>query len=237
MQGKNFANSIHQKSLTKNLFGQLAKLNNFIINQETNESKSEDNVLEFDKNDGLITRSESEAWIIVIFIIIAIFNEILLTVLGFVACGTLKIELNLVDVEIHTTSKLPYLQIILNNGSVFSSKYGKTDTFYTSQYQFDLPNSADYYFSFDFRGRMSFIHGNSNRPYFFQTFRNIHGKRREKRHEIPGIVVEGESLTTGFNCSITQIGSYLMLFGGGKDWGAKHKTFDVHAVPFEKLQK
>ena len=123
--------------------------------------------------------------------------------------------------------QVPYFQIILKNGSVFSSKYRKRDTFSPSQYQFDLPKTADYYFSFDYRGRMSFIYGNSNRTHFFQTFRNIHGKRREKKHEIPGINEEDESLTTGFNCSIIQIGSYLMLFGGGKDRGTKRKAFDV----------
>ena len=227
MQENNFANSKHQKSLTKNIFGQLAKLNNFIINQETNESKSEDNVLEFDKNDALITRSESEARIIVIFIIIAVINQVLLTVLTIVTNESMKTELNLVDVEIHTPSQLPHLQIILINGSVFSSKFQKRYTFSTSQYQFDLPLTADYYFSFDFRGRMSFIYGNSNRIHFFQTFRNIHGKRREKKHKIPGIHAEEESSTTGFNCSVLQIGSYLMLFGGGKDRGTKRKAFDV----------
>ena len=32
-------NGIYQKSLTENIFGQLAKLNNFIINQEASELK------------------------------------------------------------------------------------------------------------------------------------------------------------------------------------------------------
>ena len=219
MQQRNVNNSIYKKSLTKNLFGQLAKLNNLIINQETtSEAKSEENLLEFDKNDQLISRSESESRIIIIFAIMALINQIIIFTFTIVASNNLKNELKVMDLQIPIQFKMPFLQIILNNGSVYSSNLIE-DPFFNHQHQFDLPRDAHYYYSFDYRGRMSYIHGKSKRNYLYQTFKNIQSKKREKKHKFPGEHAEDTDSMTGFNCSIVQAGPYLMLFGGGIDRG------------------
>ena len=211
--------------MTKNLFGQLTKLNNLIISQEsTTEEKSEENVLEFDKNDQLISRSESERRIISIFAVLAFINQIIIFTFTIVASNNLKNELKVMDLQIPIQFKMPFLQIILNNGSVFSSNLIE-DPFFNTQYQFDLPRDAHYYYSFDYRGRMFYIHGKSKRNYFFQTFKNQKSKTREKKHKFPGKHAKDTDSMTGFNCSIEQAGPYLMLLGGGIDRGQNCKFF------------
>ena len=216
MQQKNKNDSKYQRSLTKTLFGQLTKLNNFIINQETNEAKLEENVLEFDKNDQLISKSESECRIIAILGVVALINQFILSALTILLIDNLKHELKMLPFELPVQFKIPYLQVILNNGSVLLSHF-KEDTFFNYQHQFDLPTFANYYYSFDYRGKMSYIHGKSKRNYFYQTFKNVQRKKREKKHLFPGIHAYDTDARTGFNCSIVQVGSKLVLFGGGID--------------------
>ena len=211
--------------MTKNVFGQLTKVNNLIINQEsTTEENSEENVLEFDKNDQLISSSESESRIILIFAVMAFINQIIIFTFTIVASNNLKNELKVMDLQIPIQLKMPFLQIILNNGSVYSSNLIE-DPFFNPQHQFDLPRDAHYYYSFDYRGRMSYIHGKSKRNYFFQTFKNQKSKTREKKHKFPGKHAEDTDSMTGFNCSIVQAGPYLMLFGGGIDRGQNRMFF------------
>ena len=228
MQQKNKNDTYYQRSLTRNLFGQLTKLNNFIINQ-TNEAKLKENVLEFDKNDQLISRSESECRIIIFLVVTALINEFILSALTILAYNNLKHEHETNDFPTPIHFKMPYLQVILNNGSVFSSHFNE-DTFFNHKHQFDLPMLANYYYSFDYKGKMSYIHGKSKRNYFYQTFKNIQSKKREKKHDFPGKYAYETDARTGFNCSIVQVGSYLLLFGGGID----RSFYGILIVLFER---
>ena len=209
---------IHSKYLTKDVFGQLAKLNNFILNQDVKESKSDDNLLEFDKNDQLISRTESEHRIFIILAITSFINCLIITTLSIITNKNARSEPNVVDVEIPTLFKMPYLQAIHKNGSVFSSQFYTHLSSINFAHVFDLP-LADLYSSFEYRQRLSYVHGKSNRQYFFQTFKNIHGKARQRKHEFTGEAEIDHSyiFAIGFNSSIAQIGSFLMFFGGGHD--------------------
>ena len=120
--------------------------------------------------------------------------------------------------------------------SVYSSQY-KNRTFSNLKHKFDLPSAADFYFPFEYKEKMSYIHGNGLNKHILQTFRNVHGHKRQKKHtfskkeEIDSntsllYVKQGlgkENL--GFNNSILQIGPYLMIFGGGHNQYGNHDTY------------
>ena len=206
-------NGINQKSLTRNIFGQLTKLIYFIINQE-----ADNNIFEFEKNDQLISRSESEHRIVVILAFISLINATFLTTFSIIINESSKNEIDLIDVEIPVLFKVPYLQAIYKNGSVVSSHFLTNSSDIGSKHLLDLPET-DYYYSFlDHKQESSFIHAKSKRKYFFQTFKNIHGKGRQRKHKFTGkssmLYPNG---IMSFNSSIMQIGSFLMFFGGGQD--------------------
>ena len=66
---------------TKNLFSQISNLNKFIINQDTIVAQHKENVLEFDKNDQLISKYESEVRISVILCVLSVLNISILATL------------------------------------------------------------------------------------------------------------------------------------------------------------
>ena len=115
--------------------------------------------------------------------------------------------------------KVPYLQAIYKNGSVVSSHFltNSSDNI-GSKHLLDLPETHYYYSFLDHKQESSFIHVKSKRQYFFQTFKNIHGKGRQRKHKFTGkssmLYPNG---IMSFNSSILQIGSFLMFFGGGQD--------------------
>ena len=212
-----FGNTSNQKFSTRNLFGQLTKLNNFIIKQETNEhAYTTNSLLEFDKHDQLISRSESENRIFVI-----------LATIGFVCCFTFSClvivsfknfgnNIETIAVEIPVQFKQPYLDAILKNGSVFSSHYNNTH-FLSFEYKFSLP-IADYYYSFESNQELAYIHGRSQENHMFETFYNIHGFKRQKKHNfIKRDDGDPYHNDIGYNNSISQVGEHLMIFGGGKN--------------------
>ena len=223
---------------TKNLFSQISNLNKFIINQDTIVAQHKENVLEFDKNDQLISKYESEVRISVILCVLSVLNISILATLIITISETIKNELKIIPTEIPNISKMPHLQAIFKNGSVYSSEY-KNRTFSKLKHEFDLPMAADFYFPFEYKEKMSYIHGNGLNKHILQTFRNIHGHKRQKKHtfskkeEIDSntsllYVKQGlgkENL--GFNNSILQIGPYLMIFGGGHNQYGNRDIFSA----------
>ena len=209
---------IYHNSFSINVFGQLAKLNNFIVNQDAKEP-TENSLLEFEKNDQLISRSESEHRIFVMFAIASFINCFIITTLSIITNKTSNTEPNIMEVEIPIVFKMAHLQAIHKNGTVFSSHFDTHLSSIEFEYLFDLP-SADLYSSFEYRQKLFYVHGKGHRQYFFQTFKNIHGKARQRKHEFTGEAEIDHSyiFTTGFNSSVAQIGSFLMFFGGGHDW-------------------
>ena len=170
-----------EKYKTGNIFSQLAKLNKFIIKQEINEAKSSENELEFNRNDQLISRSESEERIFFIFFVISLINLGILISFVVVSNKTFDEELKIIPVEIPIQFEMPYLQAILKNGSVYSSQYRKK-TFAHSEHEFDLPPGADFYFSFEYKEKLSFIHGYGLRNHIFQSYKTVIGHNRQKKH-------------------------------------------------------
>ena len=194
----------------------MAKLNNFILKVETNKgAPPDDNLLEFDKNDQLISRSESENRISALLAMIGFINSCIFNLLIIVSFINFGDNNEVIDVEIPVKFKQPYLNAILKNGSVFSSHYNNFASF---EYKFSLPNIADYYFSYERNQDLAYIHGRSQENHMFETSLNIHGVKRQKKHYFPkrddGYPYHNN---IGFNNSISQVGEYLLIFGGGKN--------------------
>ena len=228
MYGKDNDKTNDKKSLTRNLFGQLVKLNNYVISNNSsqiNELAPSENALEIDKNDQLISRSESENRIFVILAVICMINNFILAAFVKLSHDKFHLHLDLVPTEIPVQFNLPYLQAIFKNGSVFSLPYNN-GTFNGSNHEFDLPNNLHYYLALQYDKKLSYIHGRGNQKTMSQTSQNLHGYMRHKKHRL--IIKKGEEHQHyyegfGFNNSISQIGKYLMFFGGGKNFeGPKH---------------
>ena len=98
---------------TKNLFSQISNLNKFIINQDTIVAQHKENVLEFDKNDQLISKYESEVRISVILCVLSVLNISILATLIITISETIKNELKIIPTEIPNTSKVPYFSVYL----------------------------------------------------------------------------------------------------------------------------
>ena len=212
-----FRNTNSRKLLTRDLFGQLANINNFIIKRETNEvAHANNSLLEFDKHDQLISRLESEGRIFTILAIICFINNCIFSAL-IVSFGKFEKNVEVFPVEIPVRFKQPYLDAILKNGSVFSSHYSNTN-FLTFEFKFSLPKIADYYFSFENNHEITYIHGRSQENHLFETFYNVHGLQRQKRHDfIKRDDGDPYHNDIGYNNSVSQVGEYLMIFGGGKN--------------------
>ena len=221
---------------TKNLFSQISNLNKFIVNQDSFVVKHEENVLEFDKNDQLVTKYESEVRIAVILCVLSVLNISILSTLIVTISETIKNELKIIPIEIANLSKVPYLLAICKNGSVYSSQY-KNQTFPNLKHNFDLPMSADFYFPFEYKEKISYIHGNGLNKHILQTFRNVHGHKRQKKHSFSDEQIINSHTSElyvkhklgkeplGFNNSVLQIGPYLMFFGGGHNQYGNLNTF------------
>ena len=199
---------------SKNLFSQISKLNKFIINHNTFVPQQKENVFEFDKNDQLVSKYESEVRIVVILCVLSMLNISILATLIITISEAIKNELKIIPIEIPTLSKVPYLQAIFKNGSVYSSQY-KNHTFSNLKHNFNLPTAADFYFHFEYKEKMSYIHGNALENHIFQTYKNIHGHKRQKKHKFHGKFAKDGSFNFGSNTSVSIIGSYLMFYGGG----------------------
>ena len=208
---------------TGNIFGQLANINKFIIKQESNEAKSTESELEFNRNDQLISRSESEHRIFLIFFVVSLINLGILTTFTIISDNCFDQELQIIPVVIPIQFKVPFIQTILKNGSVYSSPY-KNKSFAPSEHKFDLPPSADYYFSFEYKEKISYIYGYGSRNHMFRVFKTIKGQNRQKKHQFDPVVnsyfdpgnptLKSE---TGFNSTVSHIGQYILIFGGGKN--------------------
>ena len=228
MYGKDHDKTNNKKSLTRNLFGQLVKLNNFVIDNKSsqiNELAASENALEIDKNDQLISRSESENRIFVILAVICMINNCILVAFVKLSHDKFHLHLDLVPTEIPVQFNLPYLQAIFKNGSVFSLSY-RNGTFSDSGHEFDLPNDMHYYLALEYDNRLSYFHGRGNQKSMSQTFQNLHGFKRHKKHKLISKHPEERYEGFGFNMSISQIGKYLMFFGGGKNIdGYQHSKY------------
>ena len=95
---------------SKNLFSQISKLNKFIINHNTFVPQQKENVFEFDKNDQLVSKYESEVRIVVILCVLSMLNISILATLIITISEAIKNELKIIPIEIPTLSKVPYLQ-------------------------------------------------------------------------------------------------------------------------------
>ena len=211
------------------MLSQLAEINKINISpKETDDTTSKkENLLEFEKNDQLISRSDSEFRLFVILGILSIIENLVLLIIT-IFLSQIN-QSNLIDVDIQVQFPQPHLKAIYRNGSVYSS-YFKEGSFLTSEYEFDLPANADYYFYFEYRQRYSYIHGNGYQNHFHQTFESVHGKGRQRKHTFSSkfgkeLWFDGPYMKSGHNSSIVQIGNTLMLFGGGKDKKSDGKVF------------
>ena len=218
-----------QNSFAKKLLSQLAEINKINISpKETDDTTSKkENLLEFEKNDQLISRSDSEFRLFVILGILSIIENLVLLIIT-IFLSQIN-QSNLIDVDIQVQFPQPHLKAIYRNGSVYSS-YFKEGSFVTSEYEFDLPANADYYFYFEYRQRNSYIHGNGYQNNFHQTFKSVRGKGRQRKHTFSSkfgkeLWFDGPYMKSGHNSSIVQIGNTLMLFGGGKDKKSDGKVF------------
>ena len=207
-----------QKSFTEKLFSQLTDMSKIIIKQDKPDKTKpkNDTVLEYEKNDQLISRSESEHRIFVILAVLCIINDCILGIFVIISFEKFQSKLDLVPTKIPVQFNLPYLQAIFKNGSVFSLSYGN-GTFVGSNHEFDLPNEMDYYLTLEYDNKLSYVHGRGNQKSMSQTFQNLHGFMRHKKHRLISKYAEERYEGFGFNNSISQIGKYLMFFGGGKN--------------------
>ena len=207
----------NDKFKTGSIFSQLANINKFIqlIKQEANEDE-----LEFNRNDQLISRSESEHRIFMIFFVVSLINLGILTIFTVISYKTFDEELQIIPVEIPIQFKVPYLQTILKNGSVYWNQH-KNKSFAPSEHKFDLLPNADYYFSFEYKEKNSYVYGYGFKNHMFHHFKTINDHNRQKKHQflVANTYWDQGHPTwkskTGFNSTVSQIGKYLLIFGGG----------------------
>ena len=128
-------------------------MNNIILEQDEQDMADQikpknDTVLEYEKNDQLISRSESELRIFIILSIVFAINNLMLVVFTIFLSRAITNEVQFIDVEIPVQIMPPFLKVILKNGSVFSS-YMTKRSYLSFEYNFDLPPDADYYYYFE----------------------------------------------------------------------------------------
>ena len=194
-----------------------------------------DAVLEYEKNDQLISRSESELRIFIILSIVSSINNLILVVFTIILSRAFTNDLKFIDVDIPVQIMPPFLKVIYKNGSVYSS-YVKNRSYISSEYNFDLPPDADYYYYFEYRDRHSYIHGYGNRNHFHQTFKNIHRKSQQRKHKFSSKKdFDSQYLRSGHNSSLVPIGHTLTLFGGAiHEQSGNISYFNTY---FKKIEK
>ena len=142
---------------------QLSKqVNSFIttvgVGKDTKENDSEEH--EYDKNDQVITKAESEVRIFILLSIFAfVLNSLFLMCIYHMLIITREPKLKEYP-DPAVVQKLPYLQVQFNNGSSEIVSFKNASSVYSS-FSF---SKQDFYFHYYYNQQNSFIHGKYGPP-------------------------------------------------------------------------
>ena len=232
--------SIQQLSKQLNVFIQ----NTGIIRENSkNEIKDETQELEYNKNDQLISKSESNDRIIILLSIIATILSFIFQALIITAFISLTKANGKLQVNIPIRMAKPYLQTIDSNGTIliYEPYFHKNGTFQQSYLvgNYSLHILHDFYFSYEYRKEIIYLHGKTlhgissqiNKDHCYQSVFQRNGQFPRKKVYLHGyvedpygiIVFDDDSAITA-NVFIMQVQAFIWFFGGGF---SKNTTSDL----------
>ena len=175
-------------------------------------------ILEYNKNDGLISEIESNKRIIIIlqifaFLFCIILQFIVLLILGTIYDGTKNFLL--VDNKPITPNLNYYIQSISSNGSVRLSPILQTtkSSVIRSDFidVFSFPKS-DIQFAYQYRGDLVFIHSSFKKLHSFSVVYRATNEKYTTKNSFRRDDL-GFEFKLPKNVSLVEIGSYLWLYG------------------------
>ena len=235
--------SIQQLSKQLNLFIQNTGL---IREDNKNEIKDETQNLEYNKNDQLISKSESNDRIIILLLVIATILSLIFQALIITAFISLTKAFGKLQVNIPIRMAKPYLQTIDSNGSImiYEPYFFINGTFEQSYLvgNYSLPILHDFYFSYEYRKEIIYLHGKTlhgkssqiNKDHCYQSVFQRNGQFPRKKVFLHGyvedptnseeLIFDDDSAITA-NGFIMQVQAFIWFFGGGF---SKNTTYDLN---------